>query len=129
MKKLINILALPLLAGTGAYVTLSAILPHTNICLESQLQTSQICALWSLLAGFLPCLLVMYAHSVLAGLKPQNTPEIEAQIETLCAPLPELHIGQIFSSNTCKLRVKSLRTSIFAGANFDQFEYALNFSL
>lgn len=135
--KTYNFLPLLLLPASLAYLagafmyrfgSFSGLLSHDIY--ESHLQTGVIpfiCVL-SFFLVFLPCLFLLARVLFPAPVAVDQVVKVEEIKAVLATPCPLLEVGQVFSFEGCKVRVKALRNSAFKNADLSEFDYCLNFS-
>jgi|GEM_PF-5245396 len=135
--KTYNFLPLLLLPASLAYLagafmyrfgSFSGLLSHDIY--ESHLQTGVIpfiCVL-SFFLVFLPCLFLLARVLFPAPVAVDQVVKVEEIKAVLATPCPSFEVGQVFSFEGCKVRVKALRNTMFAAADLSEFEYALQFS-
>jgi hypothetical protein len=97
---------------------------------ESHLQSGVIpfiCVL-SFFLVFLPCLFLLARVLFPAPVAVDQFIKVEEIKAVLATPCPSFEVGQVFSFEGCKVRVKALRNTMFASADLSEFDYALQFS-
>ncbi len=103
MKKALNTVVLPLLAGCVVIAGLHMVLPHTHMQFEAQCTTNTIIGMLGFFFGFLPCFIYGAAVNTLAALRPASVACNDQSNE-----LPAVYIGQVLNSGNCGFRVKAV---------------------